>query len=90
MFVFLGRLFSAEPCALIEMGKMCGAVGVDHCRFLVGEFDAAEKIHQACFATVTSSHNVLENTFLLHNDCSVMARNMGVKNTPEICVISHS
>jgi hypothetical protein len=30
---------------LIEVGKMCGAAVVGHCRFLVVEFYAAEKIH---------------------------------------------
>ena len=75
---------------LIEVGKMCGAGVVDHSRFLVGEFDAAEKLHQACFAVIASSHNILgNNSFYVRKDCSAAARNMGVKNALENCVISH-
>ena len=61
MFLFFGGLFAAEPGVLIEVGKMCGAAVVAVSRFLVGELDAAEKLHQACFAVIASSHNVLEN-----------------------------
>ncbi len=91
MFVFLGWLLGADTGALIELGKMCGAVGVDRCRFLVGEFDAAEKLHQACFTVVASSHNALINTsFYIETYCSAVITNIDVKNARKFCVKSHS
>lgn len=90
MFVFLDRLFGVDTDALIEMGKVCGAAAVEHGRFLVCKFDTAEKLHQACFVVVTSSHNVLgNNSSYVRNNCNAVARNMGVKNALETCVISH-
>ena len=74
LVIFL-RIFAAITGALIKVSEMCRALSICHRMILVSEFDAAEKLHQTCFAFIASSHNALcMNMTLLHAECNSIAK----------------
>ncbi len=59
LVIFL-HILAGKTFALIKVGKMRRALSLNHRVGLVSEFDAAEKLHQAYFAFISSGHNGLD------------------------------